>query len=392
MTVKMESGRRMKLMSQVMVLLTIAALLAVGCEAPQTPTPTARDSFSNRATSAGAIVAWSGYSEGYEPGSEATFEISIKNETEQEWRGRFCLQLMAPEQPQVIATLEQRPFSMGHGVGFSDEITFQFPESLDAGAYGLALVVRRPGDPMVDMVSVKIGEADPIGETDEVRQPATQRDMDAALEACAPVEEEDTGQEAESEHLVEMAKADLAQRLGLSADEIEVQSVEPTEFPDASLGVPEPGKSYAQVVTPGYIIELSADGETYRYHAGNGRIVAVPDEAARPPEGRITIKQVEVSEEQALIRGVSTLPDGECVSAELWADGTPLSWWPSDACATVQEGVWELVVPLEAGQTLQAGVQYMVRAYQPGGPDIVDTFPFDLDTPPTPPSQPTPTP
>jgi hypothetical protein len=389
MTIKMESRRRMKLISQVMVLLTIAALLAVGCEAPQTPPPTSRDSFSNRATSEdGAIVAWSGYSEGYESGAEAIFEVNIKNETAQDWRGRFCLQLMAPDQPQVIATLEQRPFTLEPGVGFSDEITIQFPERLDTGAYGLALVVRRPGDPMVDMVSVKIGKADPIGETDEVRQPATQRDMDAALEACAPVEGEVQG----SEQLVELAKADLAQWLGIASDEIEVQSVEPTEFPDASLGVPEPGKSYAQVVTPGYVIDLSADGETYRYHAGDGRVVAVPDEAAKPPEGRITIKQVEASEEQVLIRGVGTLPDGECVSAELWADGAPLSWWPTDACATVQEGVWELVVPLEPGQTLQAGVQYMVRAYQPGGPDIVDTFPFDLDTPPTPPSQPTPTP
>jgi hypothetical protein len=354
-----------------------------------TPPPTSRDNFSNRTTSEnGAIVAWSGYSEGYEPGAEATFEISIKNETAQDWRGRFCLQLMAPEQPQVITTLEQRPFSMGHGAGFSDEITVQFPEGLDAGAYGLGLAVRRPGDSMVDMVSVKIGESDPIGETDKVRQPATQRDIDAALEACAPVEEA----EEESEHLVELAKTDLAQRLGIAPDAIEVQSVEPTEFPDASLGVPEPGKSYAQVVTAGYVIELSAADENYRYHAGDGRVVSVPDETANPPEGRITIKQVEVNEKQVLIRGVGTLSDGEGVSTELWADGTPLSWWPSDACATVQEGVWELTVPLEPGQRLQAGVQYMVRAYQPGGPNVVASFPFDLDTPPTPSSQPTPTP
>jgi len=388
MTIKMKSRRRMRLISRVMVLLIIAALLAVGCEAPaiapQTPTPTSHDdSFSSRATSEdGSIVAWSGYSEGYEPGAEATFEISIKNETDQAWRGRFCLQLMDQELPQVLATLEQRPFSLEPGVGFSDEITVQFPKSLDAGAYGLALAVRRPGDPLVDLVSVQIGE------TEEVRRPATQRDMEVALEACAPVEEEGQG----AEHLVEMAKADLARRLGVSPDEIQVQSVEATRFPDASLGVPEPGKSYAQVVTPGYVINLIAAGETYRYHAGDGRVVAAPDEAAKPPEGRITIKQVEASKEQVLIRGVGTLPDGACVSTELWADGAPLSWWPNETCATAQEGVWELAVPLEPGQTLQAGVQYMVRAYQPGGPDIVATFPFDLDTPPTPPSQPTPTP
>lgn len=369
------------------LLLAVTASLASGCAAltrgPQTTTPEARERFSSRAdVGDGAIVAWSGYTEGQEPGGEAAFDITIKNETTQAWPGRYCLQLMDNELPQVVATLEQRSFNLEPGVGFSDSVTVQFPENLDAGAYGLSLAVRRPGDPVVDMISVQIGASE------ETRRPATQRDMDAALEACAPVEGEGPG----SETLVELAKDDLAQRLGIAPDEIEVQRVEPTEFPDAGLGVPELGKPYAQVVTPGYIIELSAAGQTYRYHAGDGRVVAVPEEVAEPPEGRITVKQVEVSEEQVLIRGVSTMPDGVCVSTELWADGALLSWWPSGTSATVQGGVWALGVPLEQGQTLQAGVQYIVRAYQPGGPNIVATFPFDLDAPPMPPSQPSPTP
>lgn len=39
--------------------------------------------------------------------------------------------------------------------------------------------------------------------------------------------------------------------MGVGADEIALRSVKATEFPDAGLGVPEPGKMYAQVITPG---------------------------------------------------------------------------------------------------------------------------------------------
>ncbi len=177
--------KMIKPVSWTALLLLITALLAAGCgtprSVPQTPAESARDSFSARAESEdGAIVAWSGYTDGYEPAAEAKFDIAMTNETERTWRGRFCLQLLDRQLPQVIATLEQRPFTLEPGVGFSDTITVQFPEGLDEGAYGLSLAVRRPGGPLVDLVPIQIGE------TDETRRPTTQRDMDASLEACPP--------------------------------------------------------------------------------------------------------------------------------------------------------------------------------------------------------------
>jgi hypothetical protein len=84
--------------------------------------------------------------------------------------------------------------------------------------------------------------------------------------------------EVEAGPLVEMAKADLAERLGVEPDDIEVQSVTEADFPDTSLGVPEPGKMYAQVITPGYVIRLAEDDAAYEYHAGDGRVVLVPEE------------------------------------------------------------------------------------------------------------------
>lgn len=62
------------------------------------------------------------------------------------------------------------------------------------------------------------------------------------------------------------AIADLAQRLGVAADDIEVVSVEEVVWPDASLGCPAPGMVYAQVLTDGMKVVLKAGDETYEYH------------------------------------------------------------------------------------------------------------------------------
>ncbi|MBM4467889.1 MAG: hypothetical protein FJ014_20460 [Chloroflexi bacterium] len=84
----------------------------------------------------------------------------------------------------------------------------------------------------------------------------------------------------EAQPLVDLAKTDLQERLGVSFDKIAVQSVEATEFPDTSLGVPEPGHMYAQVITPGYVIELVVDGTLYTYHGSGERVVFVPNQVA----------------------------------------------------------------------------------------------------------------
>jgi len=58
--------------------------------------------------------------------------------------------------------------------------------------------------------------------------------------------------------LVMQAKEDLAGRLSIRVDLVGLVEVKAVEWSDASLGCPEPGKVYAQVVTPGYRIVLAA--------------------------------------------------------------------------------------------------------------------------------------
>lgn len=77
----------------------------------------------------------------------------------------------------------------------------------------------------------------------------------------------------ERERLVAMARQDLSQRTGVPASEIQVVSVTRESWRDTSLGCPEPGKAYAQVLVPGYRIVLEARGQHYQYHTSTDRVV-----------------------------------------------------------------------------------------------------------------------
>ena len=73
--------------------------------------------------------------------------------------------------------------------------------------------------------------------------------------------------------LIEQATADLAQRTGVSTSQIQVVEATEVEWPDSSLGCPQPGMSYLQVITPGYRIVLEANGTRYEYHSNNNTLI-----------------------------------------------------------------------------------------------------------------------
>jgi hypothetical protein len=72
---------------------------------------------------------------------------------------------------------------------------------------------------------------------------------------------------------VEEAKLDLSELLGVRPETLEVQSLEAVEWPDTSLGCPQPGMMYAQVITPGYRILLVAGDQVYEYHSDHRRAI-----------------------------------------------------------------------------------------------------------------------
>ena len=69
------------------------------------------------------------------------------------------------------------------------------------------------------------------------------------------------------QNLIERTKEDLASRLSISIDAIEVSEVVDVEWSDSSLDCPQPGMSYLPVITPGYRIILRANDQLYEYHS-----------------------------------------------------------------------------------------------------------------------------
>ena len=84
---------------------------------------------------------------------------------------------------------------------------------------------------------------------------------------------------------VDDAVADLAGRLGVEPSAITVASVEEVTWRDGSIGCPQPGMMYPQVLTDGSRVVLEAGGRRYEYHAG-GRRSAFLCENPEPPAGR----------------------------------------------------------------------------------------------------------
>jgi hypothetical protein len=62
--------------------------------------------------------------------------------------------------------------------------------------------------------------------------------------------------------------ADAATRGGVEPSEVTVKSAEAVTWPDGSLGCPQPGVVYTQMIVPGYRVVLLANGKEYDYRAG----------------------------------------------------------------------------------------------------------------------------
>jgi len=71
---------------------------------------------------------------------------------------------------------------------------------------------------------------------------------------------------------VENARKDLANRLKIDPGDVKQSSVEDSDFPDMSLGAPEDGEMSGQMITPGWRIQLEAQGKTYEYRADKNQV------------------------------------------------------------------------------------------------------------------------
>jgi hypothetical protein len=76
---------------------------------------------------------------------------------------------------------------------------------------------------------------------------------------------------------------DAAERASVSVDAIEVVRAQAVTWPDPSLGCPQPGMAYPQVLVEGYWLVLEVDGTQYDYRgSGVGEFIL----CEIPPEDR----------------------------------------------------------------------------------------------------------
>ena len=75
----------------------------------------------------------------------------------------------------------------------------------------------------------------------------------------------------EQRDLARLAVATLAADLGVPEEQISVDSIRAVDWSDSSLGCPQPGQAYLQVITPGHRVTLRVDGAIHFVHEARGR-------------------------------------------------------------------------------------------------------------------------
>ncbi len=140
--------------------------------------------------------------------------------------------------------------------------------------------------------------------TEEPQPPETEADQTSGLApvidegGASPTDTEipapDSGNviEPSLKNLVQQAKDDLAQRLSVELDLIELLEAKSVVWPDASLGCPQPGMVYKQVPEDGALIILRVEGILYEYHTGGSRGLFLCEKVTKdtyaPPQIDIT--------------------------------------------------------------------------------------------------------
>lgn len=70
----------------------------------------------------------------------------------------------------------------------------------------------------------------------------------------------------DAQQVVARVRAEAAANLGVPASEVLVTRVERREWPDTALGCPQAGTMYAQVIVPGFLVEVQSGGKVLEYH------------------------------------------------------------------------------------------------------------------------------
>ncbi len=131
--------------------------------------------------------------------------------------------------------------------------------------------IESPGLPTLEITvtlptpeEVKIEDPDPLPITLEPVPLPTNESIQMTLPAIP------SGPQESLDSLIDQAKRDLAKRLSIPVDQISLVEAQEVVWRDSSLGCPQKGMMYLQVLMPGYLVILETNGKEYEYHAGMG--------------------------------------------------------------------------------------------------------------------------
>ena len=81
--------------------------------------------------------------------------------------------------------------------------------------------------------------------------------------------------------------------------------------------------------------------------------------------------------DRIVVTGTCRLLDSACILTQLSANGEPVAWWPTDTCATIENGDWNIQVPLAQGNLVSRG--YELQAWERGTQIAPAIYPFSVE-------------
>lgn len=118
----------------------------------------------------------------------------------------------------------------------------------------------------------------------------------------------------------------LAEDLKIDKDAIVVESVTPVDWPDSSIGCPQPDRAYLTVITPGHKVVLRVNEQVYSVNEANGRAFICRQKSTShspAPGGQLAFgPQVKAARED-LAKRLNVRPDDIRVasaSRQSWSD------------------------------------------------------------------------
>jgi hypothetical protein len=146
--------------------------------------------------------------------------------------------------------------------------------------------------------------------------------------------------------VIQIVRRDLSGRTGISLNRIRVISAEQRTWPDRCLGLPRPNELCAQVLTPGWRVQLSDGRNQWTYHTdarGQNFRLANAGNADQTQLPRLIANAVlqEVSRQTGRPRADFRILEAE---QRTWPDGCLGLARPQEFCTQAQVPGWRIIV------------------------------------------------